>query len=272
MRTAAYQPENKLGPSGLGRFALPRSVLALMLREMATTYGRSPGGYLWALIDPIGGIAILTFVFTFFLHRPPLGENFPLFYATGYLPFLIYNAIAQNLSQAILYSKPLLAYPRVSFVDALLARFVLAFLTQVLAMYLVILGIVIVFDLRLWPQPWAILNALGMAAALGAGVGVLNCYLTTAFPAWARVWAIATRPLFLISGAFFLYEGLPLTAREVLWFNPLIHVTAEMRAGFYTIYPAAFVTPAYVYLLSLVLLAAGLMLLRRQSRNMAAEG
>ena len=28
------------------RFATLRTVLALMLREMATTYGRSPGGYL----------------------------------------------------------------------------------------------------------------------------------------------------------------------------------------------------------------------------------
>lgn len=243
-----------------------------MLREMATTYGRSPGGYLWALIDPIGGVAVLTLVFTFFLRRPPLGDNFVLFYATGYLPFLIYNAIAQNLSQAILYSKPLLAYPRLTFVDALLARFVLALLTQVLAMYLVILGIIVAFDLRIWLAPAAILNALGMAAALGAGVGTLNCYLMTAFPAWGRIWAIVTRPLFLISGAFFLYEGLPLHAREALWFNPLIHVTAEMRAGFYPIYEAAFVAPAFVYLVSLVALAAGLMLLRRHSRNMAAEG
>lgn len=243
-----------------------------MLREVATTYGRSPGGYLWALIDPVGGVAVLTLVFTFFLRRPPLGENFPLFYATGYLPFLVYNAIAQHLAQAVLYSKPLLAYPRVTFVDALLARFLLALLTQVLAMYLVVAGIVAVFDLRPGLNPPAIGNALAMAAALGAGIGTLNCYLMTAFPAWARVWAIFTRPLFLISGAFFLYEGLPLHAREVLWFNPLIHVTAEARVGFYPIYEGAFVSPAYVYLVSLSALAAGLLLLRRHSRNMAAEG
>ncbi|WP_102223976.1 ABC transporter permease [Acidimangrovimonas sediminis] len=254
------------------RFALPRNITALMLREMATTYGRSPGGYLWALIDPIGGIAVLTLVFTFFLRRPPLGDNFPLFYATGYLPFLLYNAVAQNLSQAILYSRPLLAYPRVTFLDALVVRFVLAFLTQVLAMYIVIAGIVAVFGLRPWVDPWAAGNALGMAAALGAGVGTLNCYLMTAFPAWARIWAIVTRPLFLISGAFFLYEGLPLPAREVLWFNPLIHVTAEMRAGFYPTYEAAFVSSSFVYLAALTALAAGLMLLRRHSRTMAAEG
>ncbi|MEL6475009.1 MAG: sugar ABC transporter permease, partial [Pseudomonadota bacterium] len=32
------------------RFASLRSIIALMLREMATSYGRSPGGYLWAVL------------------------------------------------------------------------------------------------------------------------------------------------------------------------------------------------------------------------------
>ena len=51
------------GPAGMGdldgmilpadgmrarRFRSARAVVALMLREMATTYGRSPGGYVWA--------------------------------------------------------------------------------------------------------------------------------------------------------------------------------------------------------------------------------
>ena len=39
-------------------FASLRCVIALMLREMATTYGRSPGGYLWVMLEPIAGIAL----------------------------------------------------------------------------------------------------------------------------------------------------------------------------------------------------------------------
>ena len=31
------------------RFATLRTITALILREMATTYGRSPGGYVWAI-------------------------------------------------------------------------------------------------------------------------------------------------------------------------------------------------------------------------------
>ena len=31
-----------------------------MLREMGSTYGRSPGGYLWVIAEPIGVIAVLS--------------------------------------------------------------------------------------------------------------------------------------------------------------------------------------------------------------------
>ena len=58
--------------------------MALIIREMATTYGTSPGGYLWALLEPVAGIALLTFVFTLALDTPPLGQNFAFFYASGY--------------------------------------------------------------------------------------------------------------------------------------------------------------------------------------------
>ncbi|MCX7288621.1 MAG: hypothetical protein NTW20_13985 [Rhodobacterales bacterium] len=72
---------------GARGFRTSRSVVALMLREMSTTYGRSPGGYLWVILEPVGGIALLSLVLTFGLRvkSPGLGINFPLFYATGVL-------------------------------------------------------------------------------------------------------------------------------------------------------------------------------------------
>ena len=72
------------------RFSTLRTVLALMLREMSTTYGRSPGGYLWAILEPAGGIAMMSVAFGLVLRSPSLGTNFPIFYATGYLPFMMY--------------------------------------------------------------------------------------------------------------------------------------------------------------------------------------
>ena len=83
------------------RFKTSRTVLALMLREMSTSYGRSPGGYLWAVLEPVGGLAVMTIAFSLAFRSPALGDNFPLFYATGYLPFMMYSDLAAKIGQSI---------------------------------------------------------------------------------------------------------------------------------------------------------------------------
>jgi capsular polysaccharide transport system permease protein len=253
--------------NGLRPLTTLRTIVALMLREMATTYGRSPGGYLWAVLEPVGGIAIRSVAFSMFLHRPAPGTNFPLFYATAYLPFTLYSTLSVKLAQAIQFSKPLLAYPAVTFIDAILARFLLNLLTQVVVFIVVIVGIHLIFGLRPTLDMPAILLGLTMAAALGLGVGTLNCYLRAIFPLWDTIWSIVNRPLFIVSGVFFLFESVPQAVQNLLWFNPLIHVTGEMRRGFYPSYEAANVSPAYVFGVALTTLAAGLLLLKRAHRD-----
>lgn len=248
-------------------FKTVRTVTALVLREMTTTYGRSPGGYAWAVLDPIGGIVMLSVVFSFLINKPALGTNFPLFYATGFLPFMMYTDLAAKIMGAIQYSRPLLAYPGVTWVDAVLGRFILNTLTQVTVFCLVCGGIVVLFRTGAILDMPAILNALAMAAALGLGVGTLNCFLGEVFPVWRTIWGILNRPMFIISGVFFLYDAMPPIARDVLWYNPLVHVIAETRRGFYGTYDASFVTPIYVYGFAGVCLVIGMVFLSRYHRD-----
>ncbi len=244
-----------------------RTVGALVLREMATSYGRSPGGYIWAVVEPIGAIALLSAVFSLTFRAPALGTNFALFYATGYLPFILFLDTCNKIGVSIRFSRPLLTYPGVSFLDAIIARFLLNLLTHLMVFMIVMAGLILVFDPRLIIDPVAIVMSLTMAAALALGMGTLNCYMMAAFPAWERVWQIATRPLFLVSGVIFLLEDVPAGAiRDVLWLNPLFHVTGEMRRGFYATYGATYVSPVYIFAIALVTLATGLMLMARHHR------
>lgn len=248
-------------------FAGPRTIVALMLREMSSTYGRSPGGYLWAVLEPVLGIALLSLVFSLGFRAPRLGTNFAIFYATGVLPFQFFSILSGRMALAILYSQALLAYPRVTFVDVLTARFVLNVLTQLLVATLIFTGIRLAFDTRTTLEMSSIMLSFAMAGVLGAGIGTLNCFLNALFPLWDRAWSIATRPLFLLSGVIFIYESIPEPYRGWLWYNPLMHVTGEMRAGFYYGYEAEYVNPAYVFAIGLTCLLAGLIFLRRYHRD-----
>ncbi|WP_347266279.1 ABC transporter permease [Paracoccus sp. (in: a-proteobacteria)] len=243
-----------------------RIVVALMLREMATTYGRSAGGYVWAVLEPVLGVALLTVIFSMALRSPGIGSNFALFYASGFLPFAMFNDLTHKVAASIRYSRPFLAYPSVTFIDAMIARTVLNALTHTAVIGIVLSAIFIIYQLPVLIDMAAILESLMLVTLLAVGVGSLNCYLMTAFPIWERVWSILTRPLFLMSGIFFLYEVMPTKAQEVLWFNPLIHCVALMRRGLYPTYEASYVSRGYVIGLAVFLLFIGLMLLERTHR------
>lgn len=248
------------------RLATLRTIAALVLREMSTRYGRTPGGYLWAILEPLAAILFLSVGFSLVIRSPSLGTSFLLFYATGFLPFNLYQSVSNTTARALSYSKPLLRYPAVTWVDAVLARFLLNSLTSIVVAALLITVILAATGNRAVLDLPPVIAALALAMALALGIGTVNAVLTGLFPLWEVAWAIFTRPLFLASGVIYIFEDLPPLAREILWYNPLLHITGMMRTGFYPTYAAAYASPAYVLLLSLVLLAFGLILLGRYHR------
>ncbi|WP_090115020.1 ABC transporter permease [Limimaricola pyoseonensis] len=245
------------------RFASMRAIMALILREMSTRYGRSPGGYLWAVLEPVAGIALLTLVFAAAFRSPPLGTNFAVFYATGMVPFLIFTGVQGTVAGALNYSRQLLAYPTVTYLDALLARFALNFMTQLMVAYIVLGGCILIFDTRLTLNLPVIIEAFALTGLLSLGIGTLNCYLFSRSNIFQQVWSILMRPAFIVSGVFFLFEAIPEPYSDYLWFNPLIHVLGLMRRGFYSTYDATYVSVTFVVGVSLTCLALGLLLLWR---------
>lgn len=243
-----------------------RSILALVLREMATSYGRSPGGYLWAILQPVGGIAILTLIFSYAVTSPPLGSSFALFYAPGMLGLTAFLSVSQNVQSALRFSRGLLAYPNTSFMDALLARFLLAALTQALIFFVVLVGLALILDLYLMVDFAMLARGFGLVLLIGFAVGVTNCAVEAALPVWGQIWGIATRPLYIVSGIFFLIDAMPGGYREVLLWNPLAHVIMDLRAGLFGSYDAPYSDPVQVAMTGGVLTLFGLILLRRWHR------
>lgn len=243
-----------------------RTTLALILREMSTRYGRSPGGYLWALLEPLGGMLIMAIGFSLMVRSPPLGTSFLLFFATGIVPFGIFQNLSRSVGNALNYSKALLKFPAVTWVEALLARFLLNALTNILVMGILITGTIIVAGLRIRPDFEPVLIATALLCLQGVGWGALNAALGGLLPIWNTVWSIATRPLFIASGVFFLYGDLPPAVQDVLWYNPIMHVLDLFRTGFYPTYHPNHVSILYILITGLVPLFFGVLLLGRYHR------
>ena len=258
-------PASKLHVPSTGLSAF-RAISALILREMSTRYGRTPGGYIWAFLEPLGMIILLSVAFSVMARAPALGTSFLLFKATGFLILQIFTVLGGQIGNALSFSKSLLRYPRVTWGDALLARFILNTLVVFTVMTLILTGIIWYEGVDVILRWSAILGAMGLTAALGLGVGCLNCFLFMRFPVWNQIWSIVTRPLFLISGVIFLYDDMPSLAQSILWYNPILHLTGLMRMGFYPLYRPDYISLTFVGMCIMIPMALGLLLLHRYHR------
>lgn len=251
--------------AGLSHHRRLRVLSALVIREMAAKFGRSAGGYFWAVAEPLGGIFLLSFAFSLALRSPPLGTNFMLFYSTGVVPFYMFNTMSRGVAGAVKSNKGLLNYPVVTVLDAVFAKFVLNFMTILMVGTIMMGGIILLLRPDVNLDLAAVAVAFAAAALLGLGVGTMNCVLFGLFPTWSNVWAVLTRPLFILSGIFYLFESAPHAFQKVLWWNPLVHVIGVMRTGFYGSYRADFVSLPYVFGVALTLFVIGAYLLRRHA-------
>jgi capsular polysaccharide transport system permease protein len=249
--------------SGPVSFQRLRVLFALVVRETGTRFGRSYGGYVWAIAEPLGGILLLTVAFSLALRKPPLGTSFALFYATGVIPFMLYSNVARSVAGAVVSNRGLLRYPVVTALDTVFAKLVLEVLTMFVVAVLLFFGIVLAYRLEVRFDPAAAALSFALAGLLGLGIGTLNCVLFGFFPTWQNFWKVLTRPLFIMSAMFYLFESLPVWVQDVLWYNPLVHVVGLMRAGFYGTYEADYASPAYVLGFGLVPFVIGAYLLRR---------
>lgn len=247
------------------RFQRLRVLFALVVREMNTKFGRSYGGYIWAIAEPLGGVMLLNLAFSLTVRRPPLGTSFPLFYATGIVPFFLFTGVAGAVASAIATNRGLLHYPVVSPLDAVFGKFILNFLTMMVVGILLTTGIILIWRVPVTLDPLAALTGFTLNGLLGLGVGTLNCVLFGLFPTWRNVWNVLTKPLFIVSGTFFIFENAPPAFQHIMWWNPLVHGVALVRAGFYGSYDPYYVSIPYVLAVAGSLFVIGAYLLRRHA-------
>jgi capsular polysaccharide transport system permease protein len=249
--------------AGARRLRWLRVFVALVVREMSAKFGRSAGGYVWALAEPLGGIILLSVAFSLALRAPPLGTSFLLFYSTGVIPLNMFQTMSKGVAGAVKTNKGLLNYPVVTALDAVFAKFALNFVTILLVAVAVMGGVIVFQGLHVNLDLGAIALAFGCTALLGLGVGTMNCVLFGLYPTWQNVWSVLTRPLFILSAIFYTFQSAPPEFQAVLWWNPLVHVVGLMRSGFYGTYDASYVSLPYVLGIALGLFVVGAYLLRR---------
>ncbi len=213
-----------------------RVIASLVLREARATFGTSPFGYVWAIITPTVSVALLVFIFSLVGRQPPFGSSLALFFATGILTLQFYAELSNKLMTVFDANRALLTYPVIKDVDTLIARVLLIAATYAMIMFIFYAALILLGLAPLPARPEHLVAAFLATWFLGLGFGSLNAVIFSLWDTWGQIEKILTRPLFFVSGIFYVPSQLPPQAREVLQWNPVLHLVEWFRHGFYPNY------------------------------------
>ena len=246
-----------------------RSVgFALFLRELKTRLGGRWWGALWTLGEPLASTALMLGVYGLMRTRHLAGVDTLLFLVTGLLPFALFKSLVLRLMEGIDANQGLFAYRQVRPVDAVLAR---AGVEVALALAMLALSVAILSWMGhevLPRKPLELLIASALLISLGLALGLLAAVATSGVMVRTRaVVRLGFFPVYLCSGAIFPVSSLPSAAREILLFNPVLHLLDGLRAAFfghaYRATPYASLWVPIAWLLACAALSLSLYRLRR---------
>ncbi|MDP3415753.1 ABC transporter permease [Falsiroseomonas sp.] len=227
-----------------------RVIHALLLRELQTRFGRGHLGFLWLFLEPLllaSAIGILKSLFS------PGGTGAVptfLFVVVGYAPYFAFRAIINRATTAFQANMTLMYHRQVRLLDIMVAR-------NLLEMSAVTCVLLLVIASTSWLTSFAPHNLPTMMLALLLLFGFANG-LALLIAAGAARWEVVDRivpPMTYISlpfsGALFALHYLPRGWRELLLWNPQVHMHEMLRDGMFgDLIPAYYSTP---YLLAWVL-------------------
>lgn len=232
-------------------------VCALFVREMKTRFGTSRLGYVWAIGEPVAMVIILASVFALAGREPVRNMETPLLLLTGVLPFNFFRKLISSLTGAVSGNKALFVYRQVAPIDPLLSRLLIE--TGFYAFsYTILLLLFGWFGHGAFPHdPLGFVASNLLLALMGFGFGLCLCCAAEFWPDMDKLTGMMMRPMFFLSGVFFVMSMVPRSLWVYLEWNPILHLLELGRSAFFAEYTTEFGVWEYPIVLTLLVLTLG---------------
>lgn len=216
-------------------FAIVRRVIvAVLLREVLTRFGRRNLGFLWLFMEPVIFALVMAAMWASVRDVADYhGVSIVAFAITGYSSILLWRNMANRCSKAIERNSALLYHRNVKVLDIFAARILLELVgaTTALLVLLLCLGLLNIIepprDLLMMLAGWCLL------AWIGTGLAALLGALSALYPLVEKLWRPVSYLFMPLSGTFFMVEWLPPSSREVVLWIPMVHGVEILRGGYF---------------------------------------
>ncbi|MEX2123383.1 MAG: ABC transporter permease [Woeseia sp.] len=238
-------------------------IYALLLRELSSRFGKSRGGFLWVLVEPIAHVLIPVIMFGFIRNRLMPGVEYPVFLVYGFLPFLLFKAICLQIVDGVNTAQGLLSYRQVLLMDVFMAKALAHCVIQAVVFAIVLTGLAMFGYDVLPPRPVELAAVLLLTAVIAFGLGLLFAAIASLVPDARAVIHVMFMPLYFVSGILF-----PVTRFSDEWvrwmaINPVLHLVELSRVmGLDGYQPMKYLSVEYPVGLALSATVIGLMVYR----------
>lgn len=263
--------ENTSGRRRLSLWGVLRSqwqvLLALMLRDIASRWGSSIG-FLVSIAWPLIHILVLVALNVSLGRVAPYGDSSILWFTVGMFPFQVFSYVSRFIVIGLLINKPLLVFPAIKITDILFSRMLIEVVNAGMVLIIIIIAL---WYLEIEFMPHDLKQAalaVGVSVLLGLGLGMLNALLAAIVHMWVTGYMLLIIFLWLTSGVIFVPSTLPEPIRDVLYFQPTIHLVEWLREAYYPEYNSLILDKTFIVMLSMGSIALA-MALERVARGRA---
>jgi capsular polysaccharide transport system permease protein len=218
----------------------------------------------WVFLEPLGQIVVLMMIFTLIGRTPGYGRSFALFLLTGVVMLTIMARVSGLVRGSIVGLSATSRPASEGMFHEAFARTLFYGLTAVIYTFVLVWGVGIIENVEVMPSdPFGVAAAFFWVLLLGFGLGLIRGWFALHIPPIDRLYGIMSRGLIFISGVFFVPSFMPPQIRDLMVWNPLMHVIESFRLSFYHGYPSIVYDPEYLRGVTLAMVTCGMGLLWR---------
>ncbi len=204
-------------------------IYALLLRELSSRFGKSRGGFLWVLIEPMAHLIVPVVIIGFIRQRIVPGVEYPVFLVYGFLPFLLFKAICLQIVNGVNSARGLLSYRQVLLMDVFIAK-AMAFVVIQALVFAIVLGGLGMFGYDVLPRrPVELAGMLALCVMLAFGLGLILAAIASLVPDARPVIHVMFMPLYFVSGILFPVTRFPDEWVRWMALNPVLHLVELSR-------------------------------------------
>ena len=212
----------------------------------------------WLFVEPAGQLAIMILLFTFIGRLPAYGTSMALFLLTGITMLNFFTVGSGMVMHSMLQTSNKLRLAPVGLFQDAIATVIFKSLTAIGYTSILLIAIWYVQGVDVIPKhPLIVGQAFLWSGALCLGFGMLRAYATKFLPLLERTYATISRGLIFISGIFFVPSFMPPQIRDILYYNPILHIVELFRLGMYDQYPTTIFSHLFLSLFCLSCIALG---------------